>query len=56
MGKKSAKKTSTYFDVCDKCNREFSFKENDVVDKLVKCPHCGYEMIFIKSNYKINNK
>ena len=50
--KKNSKKDVTYMDICERCGRDFTFKESEVVERVIKCPHCGRAQIFIKSNYK----
>lgn len=48
---KEVKRVMKYIEVCQACGKEFIFSEKDVVDRLIKCPKCGHEEIFIKSNY-----
>ena len=50
--KKNLKKDAMYADICDRCSKDFLFKESEVKDRVVKCPHCGNMQIFIKANYK----
>lgn len=49
---KKPKKDLTYADICDRCGKEFIFKESQVRDRVIICPHCNHSQIFIKSNYK----
>lgn len=49
---KKGKKDYTYIDICEKCNKEFRFKESDVKEKVIACPHCHHTQIFLKSNYE----
>ena len=49
---KKEKKNPTYIDICERCGKEFTFKESEVKDRVILCPHCKHSQIFIKSNYK----
>lgn len=50
--KKNNKKEYIYIDTCERCNKEFTFKESDVKERVITCPHCHHTQIFLKSNYE----
>lgn len=43
LPKNSKKK---YYDVCERCNKPFTFSSEDVKERLISCPNCGHEMVF----------
>ena len=44
-----------YFMQCPRCGTEFSFKEEDLQDRVINCPNCTFEEIFFRSNFQKEN-
>ena len=42
-------------EVCDNCGKPFTFMKKDIKDRVIKCPHCGREMIYFSFNYDMPN-
>ena len=50
--KYKSKKVKTYHEVCQYCHKEFEFTNNDVKDRLIKCPYCNRDIIFFPYKYE----
>ena len=46
------KKDVIYINTCEVCGQEFEFKAKDVVDSVVKCPHCNADNVVFLSQFK----
>ena len=49
--KPNTNSNKVYLFECPSCRATHTFKETDLVDRVIKCKNCGYEEVFFSCNY-----